>query len=283
MLDDIDIFVAELDVATSTAMKYGECLTYLFRWIACEDLEIETLRVLDFRRFSEAKQYSNAYQRVCLIALKQYLRWRRLDDHPLLKYKIKKKQGPLPRSLHPEEMDSFIASIDDSSPKGKRDRAIVLLMYDTCIRASEVCRLQLAHVDLQRCQLNVLVKGGDWQSKAFTEATRDLLMEWIRIRTSIAVNGTSTLFCSIGGTRPGTPLTRWGLVSIFKYLGDVNGIRISPHDLRRSGIIAMTLKGASVPVMMKQTGHRNLGVFLAYLRRLTIDDVRPYLPTSEVK
>ncbi len=283
MPNSIERCVAALDVATTTSKKYAECLTYIFRWMACEGLEIETLGVPEFRRFREAKQYSNAYQRVCLVALKHYLRWRSLDDHPLINYRIEMKEGRAPRAFHPEEMEQIIASIDDSTPIGKRDRAIIRLLYDTLIRATELCRLQLADVDLQHCQLSVLAKGGNWETKAFTERTRDLLLEWIRIRTTIAVNGTSTLFCSMGGTRPGTPLTRWGLVEVFRYLGEKQGIRISPHDLRRSGIIAMALNGASVPVMMKQSGHKNPMVFMTYLRRLTVDDIRPYLPKSEVK
>ncbi len=53
----------------------------------------------------------------------------------------------LPRHLDPGRFEQLIASLDSSSPRGLRDRAIILCMARLGLRASEVTRLRLEDID----------------------------------------------------------------------------------------------------------------------------------------
>jgi site-specific recombinase XerD len=61
----------------------------------------------------------------------------------------------LPRHLDPGRFEQLIASLDSSSPRGLRDRAIILCMARLGLRASEVTRLRLEDIDWREAAVRV--------------------------------------------------------------------------------------------------------------------------------
>jgi integrase/recombinase XerD len=61
----------------------------------------------------------------------------------------------LVRHLDPERFEQLIASLDSSSPRGLRDRAIILCMARLGLRASEVVQLRLEDVDWRNATVRV--------------------------------------------------------------------------------------------------------------------------------
>ena len=65
----------------------------------------------------------------------------------------------LPRYLAPEQVDRLIAACDDSSPRRRRDRAILLLLVRLGLRAGDVAQLRLADIEWRSGTLRVSGKG----------------------------------------------------------------------------------------------------------------------------
>src|SRR5207302_8012458 len=63
--------------------------------------------------------------------------------------------GGLVRRLGPGRLEQLIASLDASSPRGLRDRAIILCMARLGMRASEIVRLRLEDVDWRNATVRV--------------------------------------------------------------------------------------------------------------------------------
>src|SRR3954462_9498189 len=61
----------------------------------------------------------------------------------------------LVRHLGPEPLEQLIASLDTSSARGLRDRAIIVCMARLGLRVSEVCRLQLEDIDWREGVISV--------------------------------------------------------------------------------------------------------------------------------
>jgi len=59
--------------------------------------------------------------------------------------------------------------------------------------------------------LTVLRKGGKKQPAYFGPETVDYIQAWLEIRQHVAKPNVNELFVSLGGTKPGTGLTRDGL------------------------------------------------------------------------
>lgn len=71
--------------------------------------------------------------------------------------KIKSQKVPrsLPKSLTKEEVKKLLSAIP---PTRKRDRLIVLLLYGSGLRVSELCNLKISDIDLRRSL--IIVRGG---------------------------------------------------------------------------------------------------------------------------
>ena len=65
----------------------------------------------------------------------------------------------LPRYLQPEEVERVIASCDRSSPVGRRDRAILLLLARLGLRAGDIVHLRLNDIDWKKAWIQVCGKG----------------------------------------------------------------------------------------------------------------------------
>jgi len=166
---------------------------------------------------------------------------------------------------------------DVSNPKGARDLAMAALMLDTGLRASEVCRLQAADVDLDRRVLQVIVKGGQWGMGVFSDQTGEYISAWLKERRPACCVG--ALFVN---TYHGSRLTREGLQCIVKAWGRAVGIRLSPHDFRRSYATIASVFGA--PSRLVQLGGRWSSIEMVehYTRALQAEAIRPFLPVARL-
>ena len=80
------------------------------------------------------------------------LRGDRLEDAvPMVPHR----QSGLVRHLDPEPFARLIASLDRSSPRGLRDRAIIVCVARLGLRASEVTRLRLEDIDWRNATIRV--------------------------------------------------------------------------------------------------------------------------------
>lgn len=80
------------------------------------------------------------------------LRGDRLEDAVPM---VPRRQGGLVRHLEPARLEQLIASLDASSPRGLRDRAIILSIARLGLRASEVTQLRLDDVDWRNATVRV--------------------------------------------------------------------------------------------------------------------------------
>src|SRR3990167_4261754 len=101
------------------------------------------------------------------------------------------------RSLSFEQLCAVLAACDTSTAKGKRDVALMCVLADTGLRASEVCRLRLADLDLAGGWLKVVVKGGDEEVGIFTSYTAAQIGAWLTVRERYAKAEAVALFVSL--------------------------------------------------------------------------------------
>lgn len=66
-----------------------------------------------------------------------------------------------PKSLDLEEAERLVEATTAPSPTARRDRLIVLLLYGCGLRTSELCALDVAHVNRERQELIILKAKGD--------------------------------------------------------------------------------------------------------------------------
>ena len=213
--------------------------------------------------------------------LKAFFKFARPGRSPAEGIPVPRPKKRAKRTLTHQQAFTVMAGCDTSRPRGVRDLALIALMLDTGLRAAEVCRLELRAVDLEHCTFTVTVKGGQEKNGVFSQETAAFLAAWIPVRETVALSETKTLFTSVGGLKPGCPLTTDGLRRIFHCIGRAAGLDyFSPHDLRRTFATLATLMGAPVRLIQLAGRWDDINQVVHYTRALQAKDFAPYSPVS---
>jgi len=180
---------------------------------------------------------------------------------------------------------AVLSACDTSTHRGTRDLAILLLILDSSIRASALCRLELRKLDLAGRRYVVRDKGGDEIERGFSASTAHFLGQWLALRPAHARPEVTTVFVGLGGLKPGTPLTPWGLRAIFRKIGVQAGLTqgFSPHDLRRSFAKFSHLLGAPSELVRIMGGWKSQAEMKPYTESLGPGDFDPYFPVTRLR
>lgn len=226
---------------------------------------------------------SNTTLKSGVSALRSLFGFLRPADNPALKLpwpKLKKKKQ---RVLNSEQAITLLASCDTSTPKGLRDLALLSLMLDSGLRAAEVCRLQMADLDLRERSLVVTIKGGSEGTGVFSELTAQYLAQWIEARAALALPGVATVFIALRGLEPGAPLTPDGLRTVFTRMGQAVGIEhLSPHQLRRAFATMALRAGAPSRIVQAAGRWSDIRFVELYSPDITARDFDQYSPMARL-
>jgi site-specific recombinase XerD len=266
-----------------TVRAYKDTLRLFFVFLAdrlrrsISDLRLDDVRVdavLAFLHHLEAKRGNGAVTRNCRLAVihsfvEHLLRhdvtraeqYGRISAIP-----AKRAVSRLVPYLEPEDVRAVIAAVDNrATAASRRDRALLLLLYNTGARVSEALALRPRDLHLQRPrQVRLHGKGGKericplWAESA--DALRMLAM------------GAGSDDVVFRNTRGG-PLTRDGAAYILeKHVAraaesrpTLRRLRVTPHVLRHSCAVALLQAGVDVSVIRDYLGHASVATTSRYI------------------
>ncbi len=170
----------------------------------------------------------------------------------------------LPKTLSQQDVERLIFAPDVNTALGKRDRAMIEVLYATGMRVSELVGLNVNQIDLTIGACRVIGKGrkerlvpvGDdateWVSVYISEARSDIMRH----------NLSDALFISKGGKA----ITRQGFWQNLKRYGKICGIEhpISPHILRHAFATHLLDNGADLRSVQMLLGHSSLSTTQIY-------------------
>jgi site-specific recombinase XerD len=87
----------------------------------------------------------------------------------------------LPSVWRPQEVEALLAAVDRSSPKGKRDYAILLLACRLGLRVSDIVTLRLEHICWDQSRLDLVqFKTGEPLTLPLTEEVGQALIDYLQ-------------------------------------------------------------------------------------------------------
>jgi integrase/recombinase XerD len=148
-------------------------------------------------------------------------------------------------------------------PTAKRDRAIVLTLLDTGLRASELCRLTIADIHLDTGQVEVKIFRSGKKSRPrvvyLGKTARKVL--WLYLAEKEDPDATDTFF-----TANNRPMNRDSLRHVLNELGTRAGVNnCYPHRFRHTFAIQYLRNGGDVFSLQRQLGHSTLEMVRHYL------------------
>lgn len=166
---------------------------------------------------------------------------------------------------------------DNSRPTALRDRAIILLLIDTGLRASELCELRCSHLDLKNYRLRVLGKGRKERILHVSASTAKALWRYHASREDLS--DTSYVFAA----RDGTPLNRNNLRRGLQIIGARAGVKdITVHRFRHTFAIMFLRNGGTVFALQRLLGHSSLDMVERYVAIAQTDIERAHKEASPV-
>jgi integrase/recombinase XerC len=174
----------------------------------------------------------------------------------------------LPQHLSIEEAIRFIETPDPDTDLGKRDRAILELMYATGVRVAELTTLNLADIDFRNQLIRVTGKRRKQRIVPFGEPAGDAIRHYLGVRDKILFHAPvskrddEALFLNYQGTRI---TTRSVGRMVDKYIRICAGMHnISPHALRHSFATHLLDSGADLRDIQELLGHARLSTTQIY-------------------
>jgi integrase/recombinase XerD len=148
---------------------------------------------------------------------------------------------------------------------GERDRAIILVLLDTGVRAAELCALDFSDLDLTSSSLQVRQgKGRKPRTVFIGKRSRRAIRSWLRCRGS----GGNSLFLTDEHER----ITYWGLRQIIRRRALRAGIsEPSLHDFRRAFCLAQLQAGVPETAIARMMGHVDIRLIARYAKQLPGD------------
>jgi integrase/recombinase XerD len=142
-----------------------------------------------------------------------------------------------------------------------RNRALVLFLFSSGCRRSEVSYLELQDVNMGKRTAKVNGKGNKFRLIHFSEECAFALKEYHRTRNG---NGSDYLFLNKFGNRLGTQ----SIYKITTKLGKQAGLlpSLSPHSCRHTFATRMLAKGAELEFIADELGHSDLNTTRVYAR-----------------
>ena len=186
-----------------------------------------------------------------------------LETNPLAGVSAPKRERRLPTILTKEHLTALIASADEDTTQGSRNRAILELMYAAGVRLSEVVGLNLRNLDLSERTLLVRGKGNKERMVLFGAPAEHALRRYLKeARPTLVVDDTPALFLN----RTGQRLSGRSVQQIVRRHALRAGLdeRVHPHLLRHSFATHLLDGGAELRVVQDLLGHASASTTQIY-------------------
>ena len=279
-----EYLVSQRDLSQNTIASYRDTFRLLLEFlkrryhiqpdrVCVEDLDAP--RALAFLDDLERRRGNSVRSRnVRRAALRCFLRYAVAAEPQLLSVAQRVLAIPAKRFerasvgyLTREQMQAILDSPDVATFSGRRDRILLLLLYNTGARASELAGLQIQDVSLvSRVAVHIRGKGRKNRSMPLWQKTARLLRSWLQELDGVSG---SPLLPNARGHR----MTRSGIAQRLQYTvqravsgePSLRSLRISPHLIRHTTAMHLLQSGVDLSVIAMWLGHESTQTTHQYL------------------
>lgn len=160
-----------------------------------------------------------------------------------------------------------------------RNKAILYVLLDTGMRASELCRLKIQDLNRVTMHVNVCGKGRKQRYVPISQTTLATIDEYLKQRTQ-QMGKSDWIFVTFDNR----PINRNRLADILERLGRRAGIHgVYPHRFRHTFAIQFLRNGGNIYSLQRILGHTTLDMVKRYLAISQVDVDRDHAAASPVK
>ena len=282
----IDEFLEYLEIEKNcsklTIRDYRHYLEVFSNWATASlpNKSLKDLTLADVRKYrvflsnrvdKKGLTLKRVTQNYYVIALRSFLRFLIKNDHETLepsKIDLPKTESRSLKFLDRDQIDRLVISIDTSEPQGKRDRAILELLFSTGLRVSELVFQNRDKINLERREFGVIGKGGRARVVFVSDRAATWLKQYLDAREDIY----NPLFIRYSGKEiPEGRGERMRLTArsieriVKKYVRAARlPVDATVHTLRHSFATDLLTNGADIRSVQEMLGHKNISTTQIY-------------------
>jgi integrase/recombinase XerD len=253
-----------------TKRSYTTGSLLFLKWLRFEQLELDQLDYVTIVRYHAylVENYSKKTAALRFLTCRRLLDVARkmhiIRDNPAseVKRKISFDDSGTHTALSKREAHKLLSAVDRSTPIGKRDYAVLLVLTFCGIRRSECAAIKLGDIREhdEHKVLTILHGKGDKRREIplpppVFRAIKDFLEAVDRLND----DPQNSLFTGFyrGQHSTGRGVTDRAIENIVKHYSQKSGIHCTPHDLRATSITLLVDTGAPLIQVQRLVGHKD--------------------------
>jgi tyrosine recombinase XerC len=269
---------AERNVSNHTVLAYSNDVNQFLTYLKRAKLELNLVDHTLLRRYLgwlNTMGYAQTSIARKLASLRTFFRFLEREGYheinPTILLSTPKLQKKLPRFLKVAVMEELLNAPDEEKVLGKRDKAILEILYGSGIRVSELVGLNLDDIDFFRKEIKVFGKGNRERIIPINKETVKVLETYICTgRKKLLFNEdngkpnerSKALFLNKRGSRLSAVGVRRILAKYVKKVGLMQGI--TPHVIRHTFATHLLEGGADLRAVQELLGHVDLSSTQVY-------------------
>jgi len=228
---------------------------------------------LKLARISDGKggTLSRKTQSYHAIALRSFLRWMNKQDMEVMapdKIELPNISEREVTFLSGQEVDRLLSAPSLSNIVGKRDKAILEVLFSTGLRVSELVKLDRNKVDMDRREFGITGKGGRVRVVFLSKRAAD----WVDLYLQARKDHYNPLFVRHSGKMDIsmkdeemrlTPRSVQRLVKKYARKVKIQAV-VTPHTIRHSFATDLLMAGADLRSVQEMLGHKNVATTQIY-------------------
>jgi integrase/recombinase XerD len=225
-------------------------------------LHLEALRLKNLKDASIARKFASIRAYHAFAIVEGYA-----TDDPTAMIDSPRRTAALPKALTIDQVTRLVEAPDTTSALGRRDRAMLEVLYGTGCRVTELVDLDLHDLDFETNTAIVTGKGNKQRITPIGSFASEAIRMWLPDRLEIRRPGADSgaLFL----TKRGNRLSRQTVWRIVHTAGASVGLaeaQLSPHVLRHSAATHMVEGGADLRTVQELLGHASLSTTQIYTK-----------------
>lgn len=217
------------------------------------------------RGVDSMKRRTQNYYLIALRAFLKYLRKRGVESMSPERIELAKVPERSLDLITSAELDRLLNSPDIKTPQGRRDRALLELLFSTGLRVSEICSLSIDDVDLTRDEFSIRGKGEKIRVVFLSDAARNAIKDYLDSRKDMD----DAMFIQYGKNAKNSKelrLTTRAVQRLVKHYAVKAGItrKVTPHVIRHSFATDLLSNGADIRSVQTLLGHANIATTQIY-------------------
>ena len=182
---------------------------------------------------------------------------------------LKRTEHKMVEYLEEKEMQALLDTVDINSRTGMRDKALLLLLYNTGARVSEIVELKTDNLRLAGiAQVTLMGKGKKYRSCLLWPETVQAVQTYLKLRVA-KESGTEQVFLNANGM----PVTRFGIRHIIRKYAEsaqnqcpsLRNKPVNPHTIRHTTAMHLLRAGNDVNMISYWLGHADINTTHVYI------------------